>query len=103
MYCVNIPVGVSDFEKIRQENLYYVDKSGLIIDLLSKKRAEVTLITRPRRFGKTMGMNMLANFFDIQKDSRSLFEGLDISKESALCAQWMNQWPTLFLSFKDAD
>ena len=103
MYRVNIPVGVSDFEKIRQENLYYVDKSGLIIDLLSKKRAEVTLITRPRRFGKTMGMNMLANFFDIQKDSRSLFEGLDISKESALCAQWMNQWPTLFLSFKDVD
>ena len=103
MYRVNIPVGVSDFEKIRQENLYYVDKSGLIIDLLSKKRAEVTLITRPRRFGKTMGMNMLANFFDIQKDSRSLFEGLDISKESALCAQGMNQWPTLFLSFKDVD
>lgn len=48
-------------------------------------------------------MNMLANFFDIQKDSRSLFEGLDISKESVLCAQWMNQWPTLFLSFKDVD
>ena len=61
MYRVNIPVGVSDFEKIRQEYLYYVDKSGLIIDLLSKKRAEVTLISRPRRFGKTMGMIMLAN------------------------------------------
>lgn len=49
---ISIPVGVSDFEKIRQENLYYVDKSGLIIDLLSKRGAEVTLITRPRRFGK---------------------------------------------------
>lgn len=99
---ISIPVGVSDFSEIRRDNYYYIDKSGLICDLL-QSAAKVTLITRPRRFGKTMGMNMLANFFDIQKDSRSLFEGLDISKESALCAQWMNQWPMLFLSFKDVD
>ena len=99
---ISIPVGVSDFSEIRRDNYYYIDKSGLICDLLQSV-AKITLITRPRRFGKTMGMNMLANFFDIQKDSRSLFEGLDISKESALCAQWMNQWPTLFLSFKDVD
>lgn len=99
---ISIPVGVSDFSEIRRDKYYYIDKSGLICDLL-QSAAKVTLITRPRRFGKTMGMNMLANFFDIQKDSRSLFEGLDISKESVLCAQWMNQWPTLFLSFKDVD
>ena len=99
---ISIPVGVSDFSEIRRDNYYYIDKSGLICDLL-QSAAKVTLITRPRRFGKTMGMNMLANFFDIQKDSRSLFEGLDNSKESVLCAQWMNQWPTLFLSFKDVD
>ena len=61
---LNIPVGVSDFEKIRKNEYYYIDKSGLIEDLL-KRTAEVTLITRPRRFGKTLGMSMLANFFDI--------------------------------------
>ena len=70
---ISIPVGVSDFSEIRRDNYYYIDKSGLICDLL-QSAAKVTLITRPRRFGKTMGMNMLANFFDIQKDSRSLFE-----------------------------
>lgn len=66
---LNIPVGVSDFEKIRKNEYYYIDKSGLIEDLL-KRTAEVTLITRPRRFGKTLGMSMLANFFDICRASR---------------------------------
>ena len=62
---LKIPVGISDFAKIRKYHYYYVDKTGLIEDLLEKETAEVTLITRPRRFGKTMGMSMLANFFDI--------------------------------------
>ncbi len=62
---------------------------------------QVTLITRPRRFGKTMAMSMLNSFLDIRKDSRELFEGLEISKETAICERWMNQYPTLFLSFKD--
>ena len=66
---LNIPVGVSDFEKIRKNEYYYIDKSGLIEDLL-KRTAEVTLITRPRRFGKTLGMSMLANFFDIRKNRK---------------------------------
>ena len=61
---LNIPVGVSDFEKIRKNEYYYIDKSGLIEDLL-KRTAEVTLITRPRRFGKTLGMSMLANFLKL--------------------------------------
>ena len=99
---LQIPVGISDFTKIREQGYYYVDKTGLISELL-ENIAEVTLITRPRRFGKTMGMSMLANFFDIQKDSKALFEGLEISKNTALCSEWMNQWPTLFLSFKKVD
>ena len=100
---LKIPVGISDFAKIRNYKYYYVDKTGLIEDLLEKETAEVTLITRPRRFGKTMGMSMLDNFFDIRKDSQAMFEGLEISKNTALCSEWMNQWPTLFLSFKKVD
>ena len=100
---LKVPVGISDFAKIRKYDYYYVDKTGLIADLLEKETAEVTLITRPRRFGKTMGMSMLANFFDIRKDSQAMFEGLEISKNAALCSEWMNQWPVLFLSFKDVD
>ena len=100
---LKIPVGISDFAKIRKYHYYYVDKTGLIADLLEKETAEVTLITRPRRFGKTMGMSMLANFFDIRKDSQAMFEGLEIAQNTALCREWMNQWPVLFLSFKRVD
>ena len=99
---LKIPVGISDFAKIRNYGYYYVDKTGLISELL-EDIAEVTLITRPRRFGKTMGMSMLANFFDIRRDSQAMFEGLEISKNTALCSEWMNQWPVLFLTFKDVD
>ena len=98
---MNIPVGILDFRRIREENYYYIDKSGLISTLLENTPAQVTLITRPRRFGKTLGMSMLANFFDISQDSRQLFKGLEISGNQALCADWMNQYPTIFLSFKD--
>ena len=61
---LKIAVGISDFEKIRSNGFYYVDKSGLIAELLKNSFAEVTLITRPRRFGKTLAMSMLANFFE---------------------------------------
>ena len=100
---LNIPVGISDFERIRELDYYYVDKTGLIKTLLQDEMDQVTLITRPRRFGKTMAMSMLNSFLDIRKDSRELFEGLEISKETAICERWMNQYPTLFLSFKDVD
>ena len=100
---LKIPVGISDFAKIRKYHYYYVDKTGLIADLLEKETAEVTLITRPRRFGKTMGMSMLANFFDIRRDSQAMFEGLEIAQNTALCREWMNRWPVLFLSFKRVD
>ena len=100
---LKIPVGISDFAKIRKYHYYYVDKTGLIADLLEKETAEVTLITRPRRFGKTMGMSMLANFFDIRRDSQAMFEGLEIAQNTALYREWRNQWPVLFLSFKRVD
>ena len=103
MQRVNLPIGTSDFAEIRREGWYYVDKTGLIRDLLNTRKAKVTLITRPRRFGKTLGMNMLANFFDIRMDSEALFEGLEVSKDTTLCEQWRNQWPVLFVSFRRVD
>ena len=100
---INIPVGVSDFKKIRENHAYYIDKSGLILKLLREDAAEVTLITRPRRFGKTLGMSMLASFFDIRQNNAALFNGLEISNHTELCKKWMNQYPVLFLTFKDVD
>ena len=69
---LNIPVGVSDFAEIRKNGYYFIDKSELIEKLVKTKATKVTLITRPRRFGKTLGMSMLANFFDIREDSHEL-------------------------------
>ena len=100
---LNIPVGISDFAKIRDRNYYYVDKTKLISDLLEEEAAEVTFITRPRRFGKTMAMSMLSHFFDIRKDSKAMFQGLKIAENTELCDEWMNQWPVLFLSFRRVD
>ena len=98
---VNLPVGVSDFEEIRKGGYYYIDKSSLVSELLETTATKITLITRPRRFGKTMGMKMLADFFDIRKDSSVLFDGLEISRNPELCEKWMNQYPTVFFSLKD--
>ena len=100
---LNIPVGVSDFEKIRKNGYYYVDKTGLISEILREEPTEVTLVTRPRRFGKTLGMSMLENFFDIRKDTKELFDGLEITNNTELCEKWMNRWPTVFISFKSVD
>lgn len=100
---VNIPVGRSDFEYIRKNDFYYIDKTGLIEELLKTDATQVTLITRPRRFGKTLGMSMMSEFFDIRKDSRELFEGLSISANDELCKKWMNQYPAIFVSFRNVD
>ena len=100
---LNIPVGVSDFAEIRQNGYYYVDKTGLICELLKTTGTKVTLITRPRRFGKTLTMSMLDNFFNIQKDSKSIFAGLEIAGQDALYREWMNRWPVIFVSFKQVD
>ena len=100
---LNIPVGISDFREIRENGYYYIDKTFLIYELLKTPATKVTLITRPRRFGKTLGMSMLADFFDIRKERSSLFEGLDISEKASICNEWMNQYPVIFLSLKDID
>ena len=96
-----MPVGNTDFGEIRKSGLYYIDKTMLIDQLVDKNKAKVTLFTRPRRFGKTLNMSMLEHFFDIRKDSMAIFEGLEISENTALCSEWMNQYPTIFISFKD--
>lgn len=100
---IKIPIGRSGFADIRKNGYYYIDKSGLIRELLRTDGRQVTLITRPRRFGKTLGMSMLSEFFDIRKDSRELFAGLSIAGEKSLCEKWMNRYPVIFLSFKSVD
>ncbi|MCD8119366.1 MAG: ATP-binding protein [Lachnospiraceae bacterium] len=93
-----IPVGVEDFEKLRTENYYYVDKTAMIRDLLYN-RGEVNLFTRPRRFGKTLNMSMLKSFFEIGSDP-ALFDGLAISKEEELCTRYQGQFPVVSVSLK---
>ena len=98
---LKLPVGVDSFEKIRKDGFYYVDKTTLIEQLL-EQWGEVNLFTRPRRFGKTLNMSMLRCFFEIGAD-RSLFEGLDISKNQELCNTYMGKFPVVFLSLKNVD
>ncbi len=103
MKSVILPIGRSGFEDIRENNYYYIDKTGFIEELIRTHGTQVTLITRPRRFGKTLAMSMLESFFDIRRNSQKLFEGLYISDHHELCEQWMNQYPTVFVSFKSID
>lgn len=98
---IRIPVGEENFELLRRKKSYYVDKTGFIEELLNED-FKVSLITRPRRFGKTLNMSMLEAFFDIRKNNREIFEELEIMKHEGLCAEWMNQCPVLYISFKDA-
>ena len=101
MKTVNLPLGESDFKEIREQNLFFIDKTSLICDLLAQKGTKVFLFTRPRRFGKSLALSMLSSFFDITKDSGKLFEGLEISEDRELCEKWMNKYPTILVSFKD--
>ena len=98
-----VGVGKSDFEELRESGNYYVDKTELIYELVNDTDNKVTLFTRPRRFGKTLMMSMMENFFSIRKDSKNLFEGLAITNHEDFCKEWMNQYPVLFVSFKDAE
>lgn len=88
---LTIPVGISDFAQIRNNGYYYVDKTGLVLELLKTSAAKVTLITRPRRFGKTLALSMLSYFFDIRGNYADLFKKLEISENESLCKTWMNQ------------
>lgn len=95
------PIGIESFEEIRKEGFYYVDKTGLIRDLLDNW-GKVNLFTRPRRFGKTLNMSMLKSFFEIGTD-KTLFDGLAISRETDLCDMYMGKFPVVFLSLKGVD
>ena len=96
-----LPVGIENFEEIRTEDFYYVDKTGLISNLLNNW-SKVNLFTRPRRFGKTLNMSMLKSFFSIGADP-SLFSGLNISREKELCDKYMGTFPVIFLTLKGVD
>ena len=98
-----VGVGKSDFEALRKSNNYYVDKTDIIYELAEETDNQVTLFTRPRRFGKTLMMSMLSNFFSIRKESKDIFEGLKITEHKEFCEKWMNRYPVLFISFKDAE
>ena len=96
-----LPVGIDSFEKLRREDFYYVDKTGLIVDLMANW-GEVNLFTRPRRFGKTLNMSMLKCFFEIGGD-KSIFDGLAVFQDKALCEAYMGKYPVVFVSLKGVD
>ena len=96
-----LPIGIENFEKLRSEEFYYIDKTGLIRELLNNW-GEVNLFTRPRRFGKSLNMSMLEYFFSLDGD-KSIFNGLDISKETALCEEYMGKYPVISVSLKGID
>lgn len=93
-----LPIGIEDFEKIRQEDFYYVDKTRLIEQLLAQW-GEVNLFTRPRRFGKSLNMSMFQHFFEIGSE-RTLFDGLEISKNLKLCEEYQGKYPVVSISLK---
>lgn len=102
MVCnLKLPVGIDSFEKIRKNEFYYIDKTKLIEQLV-ETGGEVTLFTRPRRFGKTLNMSMLKAFLETGADV-SLFEGLYIAENKALCDEYMGQYPVIFLSLKSVE
>ena len=96
-----LPIGIENFEDMMKEDFYYVDKTGLIVDLLHNWGA-VNLFTRPRRFGKSLNMSMLEHFFSLNGD-KSIFDGLEISKEASLCEEYMGKYPVLSISLKGID
>ena len=96
-----LPVGVDSFNKLVQHDFYYIDKTGLLVELL-KNWAEVNLFTRPRRFGKSLNMSMLQTFFEIGCD-KTLFDGLKISEEKELCQEYMGQFPVISISLKGVE
>ena len=96
-----LPIGIDNFEKLYSEDFYYIDKTGFIKELLDNW-GEVNLFTRPRRFGKTLNMSMLEHFFSLNGD-KSIFDGLEISKETAICEEYMGKYPVVSISLKGID
>ena len=103
MSALPIQIGGEFFREIRENRYCYVDKTAFIEELFSPVPPKVSLITRPRRFGKTLTMTMLRDFFDIQQDSKAIFAGLEVAKNQALCTAWMNQYPTVLISLKQME
>ncbi len=101
MWKKKLPIGIENFEELRKEDFYYADKTGLIVELLQNWGA-VNLFTRPRRFGKTLTMSMLEHFFSLDGD-KSIFDGLEISKEASLCEEYMGKYPVVSISLKGID
>lgn len=101
MEILKLPVGIENFEDIRRSGFYYIDKTMLIEQTLNNW-SKVTLFTRPRRFGKTLGMSMLRSFFEIGTD-KSLFDGLYISQNKSLCDEHMGKYPVIFLTLKGVE
>ncbi|MDE6621644.1 MAG: AAA family ATPase [Lachnospiraceae bacterium] len=95
-----LPMGIESFKEMRRQNFYYVDKTGLIKEFL-ENFGKVNLFTRPRRFGKTLNMSMLKYFFETGSDS-TLFDGLEISKQQELCAEYMGKFPVISITLKGA-
>ena len=95
---LKLPIGIEHFDEIRTENFYYIDKTGLIKDLLNNW-GKVNLFTRPRRFGKSLNMSMLKCFLEIGQD-KALFDGLQIAEEQALCAEYQGQFPVISVTLK---
>lgn len=100
---ISIAVGGEFFDRLREDGCYYVDKTGLLYDIVHEANNAVTLFTRPRRFGKTLTMSMIESFFDIRRDSRAVFDGLDIMKHEEFCDEWMNRYPVLSVTLKDVE
>ncbi|MDO4840686.1 MAG: AAA family ATPase, partial [Desulfovibrionaceae bacterium] len=97
---VDLQIGGISFREIRETSCYYADKTAFLEEFFQSVPPKVSIITRPRRFGKTLMMNTLNDFFDITQDSKAIFEGLAISKNKALCDKWMNQYPVVLFSLK---
>jgi len=97
---LSLPIGISDFREIIEKQCDYVDKTLFIRDIL-EDRAKTILLTRPRRFGKTLNMMMLKYFLDLREDNQPLFQHLNIEKEKTLCQQYQNQYPVIYLTLKD--
>lgn len=95
-----MPIGIDDSHEIITQDFYYIDKTGMIKELLGNW-GKVNLFTRPRRFGKSLNMSMLKYFFEVGTDKK-LFDGLTISKETELCEKYMGQYPVVFISLKTA-
>ena len=101
MITKKLPIGIENFEEMQKQDFYYVDKTGLIVELL-ESWGKVNLFTRPRRFGKTLNMSMLKYFFEIGSD-KSIFDGLKVAEKKELCETYMGKYPVVFVSLKGVD